>query len=854
MNDPPTFSTNTLPATLAENIASSVVIGQVTATDIESDALTYGLIGADAALFTIDTSGQVRPDEVFNFEAPQDQGRNNSYTFTVTVRDSKDAAGNSDMAADATQDVTITVTDVDEAGNIRLPALPLVTVAFPATLDEPDGAVRDVTWQWARSLTLGNWNDIDGATAATYTPVADDEGYYLQVRVTYRDVHVAAAQPLKALSAVSAQVEKRDVNLGPELPDGPLTLSVAENTAPGAVIGQVAATDLDDRAEDLAYSLSGPDARFFAIASGTSGGTLRVGAGTVLDYETKREYRVTVTVEDPFQATDSVAVTIAVEDVNEAPVFDEAAATRTVVEHTPAEQALGPPLAATDDDADPLTYTLDPASAATFTIGAQTGQVRTSAALDHEAQGEYVVTVRVRDSKDADGNPDTATDATLAVTIEVTDAPGRVTLSPTRPQVGSVLTATLTDDPDDLDALDLTWVWEGSADQEVWQELHTATISRTSPSEAAASYTPRTAGRWLRVRVRYTDGDGTEKALVRAAPQRVLARGRPSGSSGGGGGGSGGGGGGGGGGVADEEESDAELVGYLENPGADSFQSGVGVISGWVCEAETVAIELNGVSQEAAYGTERSDTDGACGDTNNGFGLLFNWNRLGDGEHTVVARVNGVALGRTTVDGIELGRATVTVTTLGHEFLRDVAGTCAVDDFPMQDETVLLVWQQTSQNFVLTSGAVPSGVNRAGTAGVGYLENPGPNAFQSGVGVLSGWVCEAETVTIEIGHLGRQVAAYGTERLDTAAVCGDTDNGFGLLFNWNRLGDGEHEVVAYVDEAELGRATVRVTTLGAEFVRDVEGACEVDDFPMLGQTVLLEWQQNSQNFVVTAVD
>ena len=183
--------------------------------------------------------------------------------------------------------------------------------------------------------------------------------------------------------------------------------------------------------------------------------------GTVLDYETKREYRVTVTVEDPFQATDSVAVTITVTDVNEAPVFDEAAATRTVVEHTPAEQALGPPLAATDDDADPLTYTLDPASAATFTIGAQTGQVRTSAALDHEAQGEYVVTVRVRDSKDADGNPDTATDATLAVTIEVTDAPGRVTLSPTRPQVGSVLTATLTDDPDDLDALDLTWVWGG---------------------------------------------------------------------------------------------------------------------------------------------------------------------------------------------------------------------------------------------------------------------------------------------------------------------------------------------------------------------------------------------------------
>ena len=84
------------------------------------------------------------------------------------------------------------------------------------------------------------------------------------------------------------------------------------------------------------------------------------------------------------------------------------------------------------------------------------------------------------------------------------------------------------------------------------------------------------------------------------------------------------------------------------------------------------------------------------------------------------------------------------------------------------------------------------------------------------------------------------MAAYGTERFDTetapdgAELCGDTDNGFGLLFNWNRLGGGEHEVVAFVDEVELGRATVRVTTLGQEFLRGVEGECVVEDFPHLG--------------------
>ena len=224
------------------------------------------------------------------------------------------------------------------------------------------------------------------------------------------------------------------------------------------------------------------------------------------------------------------------------------------------------------------------------------------------------------------------------------------------------------------------------------------------------------------------------------------------------------------------------VQGYLENPGADSFQSGVGVLSGWVCEAGVVEIELNGIPQEAAYGTERLDTAGVCGNTDNGFGLLFNWNLLRDGEHEVVALV----------DGVELDRATVTVTTLGSEFLRDVTGTCAVPDFPLPGETVTLEWQQTSQNFVIAEGAAPAGVNRAGIAGVGYLENPGANSFQSGIGVISGWVCAADAVEIAIGDLALQGAGYGTERLDTEDVCGDTANGFGLLFNWNLLGEGEH--------------------------------------------------------------
>ena len=322
-------------------------------------------------------------------------------------------------------------------------------------------------------------------------------------------------------------------------------------------------------------------------------------------------------------------------------------------------------------------------------------------------------------------------------------------------------------------------------------------------------------------------------------------------NTGGGGSGSGGGSGGrsGGSGSSSGGSGDGsleDLSGYLENPGADSFQSGIGVISGWVCEAETVEIEIEPEQgevqrQPAAYGTERVDTEDDCGDTDNGFGLLFNWNLLGDGEHEVVALV----------DGIELDRATVTVTTLGKEFVREGTGTCTVEDFPTRDKTVRLAWQESKQNFVIADGPAPSGEYRAGTPGVGYLENPGSNSFQSGIGVISGWVCEAEEVEISLGGAGRQRAGYGTERLDTEEACGDTANGFGLLFNWNLLGDGEHTVVAWVDGVELGRAAVRATTLDEEFVKDVTGECVVEDFPAVGETVTLEWQENSQNFVIT---
>ena len=118
-------------------------------------------------------------------------------------------------------------------------------------------------------------------------------------------------------------------------------------------------------------------------------------------------------------------------------------------------------------------------------------------------------------------------------------------------------------------------------------------------------------------------------------------------------------------------------------------------------------------------------------------------------------------------------------------------------------------------------------------------------------------MCDAETVELAFetatGTTFTEEAGYGTERLDTEGVCGDTDNGFGLLFNWNRLGDGQHTVRALADGEAFAHSTFTVTTLGEEFAEDLAQTHEIEDFPAAGQTTTVEWQTGQQNFVITGV-
>ena len=182
-NNPPAFSADTAARSVAENTAAGQNVGAaLTATDADSDTLTYTLEGTDAASFDIVSgSGQIRTRTgvTYNHEAKS--------THTVVVK-ADDGNGGTDTVT-----VTITVTDVDEPPG--RPAAPTVSATAGSTTS------LDVTWTAPtntgpaiasydlqyRAGTSGNFTNgpqDETGTSAAIGSLAADTSYEVQMRAT----------------------------------------------------------------------------------------------------------------------------------------------------------------------------------------------------------------------------------------------------------------------------------------------------------------------------------------------------------------------------------------------------------------------------------------------------------------------------------------------------------------------------------------------------------------------------------------------------------------------------------------------------------------------------------------------
>ena len=162
-------------------------------------------------------------------------------------------------------------------------------------------------------------------------------------------------------------------------------------------------------------------------------------------------------------------------------------------------------------------------------------------------------------------------------------------------------------------------------------------------------------------------------------------------------------------------------------------------------------------------------------------------------------------------------------------------------------------------NPIWLSFALTMAVLAPSLAHAASLENPSGGLFYSGVGVISGWKCEANgELTVRFNGGEPIPLVYGSERPDVLEVgaCTSADVGFVAIYNWARLDDGTHTAVAYDDGVEFARGTFQTTRLVAdkEFVPGLSGRFRARDFPEPGVNVLLRWNQNVQGFVIEGVE
>ena len=495
-------------------------VATYTAVDPEGTAIRWSLAGTDMDDFSI-TGGVLRFKSTPNYEAPADQGEMNTYEIMVVATDS-------DAQTDE-MDVTVTVTNVDEAGTLTLSTLqPVDGIELTTTLTDIDvieGAVKadDTTWKWAKSSSrTGAYTVIEGETDDLYTPKPADVNHYLRATATYTDPQ-GSGKTAVATTANKVLVP-RSTNTPPVFKDADgveiaddtvITRDVAENTPKGGAVGAtVAATDSEG--DVLTYTLGGRDGSLFSIDVAT--GQLRTSAA--LDTEMTPEYMVTVTATDPYvkadaASSDVITVTINVTNVNEAPKLTGPASAR-VAENTPIDTdttdspdspAWPPTYTATDDEDDNnnVVLSLSGTDAAAFDLNE--GEVTFKAVPNFEAPKDagknnvYNITVVATDS---DGQTD---EMDVIVTVTNENELGTVTLSLLQPRIGTPLTATLTDM--DGPVSDVKWKWASS------DAMDGASIT---PIERATSdsYTPVAddVGKYLRAMATYNDPHGSDKMAM----------------------------------------------------------------------------------------------------------------------------------------------------------------------------------------------------------------------------------------------------------------------------------------------------------------------------------------------------
>ncbi|NOY62254.1 MAG: cadherin repeat domain-containing protein [Gammaproteobacteria bacterium] len=385
-NEAPVIADQSL-ASVAENAGNGAVVGSVSASDPEVDALTYSIIaGNDGGVFTIDAATgvvSVADNSALDFQTTP------SYSLTVDV---------SDGALSSTAIVTVGVLMVNEAPQVNDQLLGTVSesaangdVVGSVTATDPENDA--LTYSIVGGNISGTFS-IDSFTGVI--SVANSSALDFETTTSY--ALTVQASDGSQTGAGTVTINVADVNEAPLISDQTAG-TVSEGAANGTAVGAVTATDPEGDA--LSYAIVGgdPDGAFTIDAST---GTISVADSSVLDFETVPSYALTIQASDGALLS-SATITVNVSNVNEAPLIADQVL-GNVFEEAPNGTVIDT-VVATDPEGDALTYSISSGNeSGVFAIDAASGaiSVADSSQLDFLTMPSYTLTVQASDGEFTD--------------------------------------------------------------------------------------------------------------------------------------------------------------------------------------------------------------------------------------------------------------------------------------------------------------------------------------------------------------------------------------------------------------------------------------------------------------------
>ena len=428
VNDKPTYKENEYVFEIHENVPIGESVGDVIADDEDSwSKLTYSLMDyeygtKDAEAFKI-VDGKISTAGSMNYE------KKHQYQLVAKATDNGKAYGNSigrTDFVDYSASTLVTINLIDDPDNPTIVDNGEDIYVDENTAESPNNTPNNL--EIARfeifdednhqTATLQAYLTDAGNTGAesifgisiantnnryeTILSVKDNSSFDYETLPNVHKVNICVKDETGLVTELTKTIYIRDINERPYFDKEISTIHIPEGIDQYAI-----EKELFKDTDKLNTDGTTTNNEVIVIGGGndvfdvTKAGVVFSKQGVELDYETKKEYTLTLRLQDADTENfpdffEEKTFTIIVDDVNEAPVIADAEF--SIAENSNQDAVIGT-VKATDPESKTVTYSLQGDEASLFAINSTTGEISAAAVFDYETKSKYTFTVVASDGE-----------------------------------------------------------------------------------------------------------------------------------------------------------------------------------------------------------------------------------------------------------------------------------------------------------------------------------------------------------------------------------------------------------------------------------------------------------------------